>query len=421
MNYIFLFLALLPIPLFYLIYLRYFTYKIAYSKHLEYFLAGIFFALLLVFLSPYLKEIFRFSNIYMIAFVNAALLEKICAFIAIVFLQKFFVKFTVIEGTVTAMFFGLGFSAVENIFYSLTFGSSIMMARLLFSVPLHLTTLGIMGYYLSLRKQCRDKIYIYTYYFKALFFSISLHGIFDYTLLSGGKLVYLSAPMLIMMVVFLEVLLAKSQTIMSFDVLKGMKVRFEDWLTVNRQSRFERWIMQSMGLPGVNSDPFFFWRPGFIRFFGVVILIVLAIIGLSFRSEIITILNLNLNNQEQIVLFGVFPASISLIMVLVGAINPGFFKNSELKMPVISDVEIETEYGIEETFITYDISSANCFLRTSEPFGLKKEVKFRFSNKSFSSKELIGVVVWENHVDRLEPFGTIISIKKRDFTRRKIF
>ena len=276
-----------------------------------------------------------------------------------------------------------------------------------------------MGYYLSMGKQCRDNIFVYSYYLKALLFPVILHGMFDYILLQGGRFSYLSSPMLIFLVLFLETLLAKSQTMMAFDVLRGMKVRFEDWLTINRQSRYERWIMRSMGLPGVSSEPFFFWRPGFIRFLLVIGFIAFSLTALSFRQEFIELLSLTISNNEQIILLGVFPASLALIVILVGAINPEFFRNSEIKMPIISDVEIETDYGIEETFISYDISSANCFLRTSEPLGMRKEVTFRFSLKGFVSDELTGYVVWENHIDRMEPFGTIIGIKNRN--RKFIF
>src|SRR4030042_1609120 len=85
-------IALIPVPAFYLIYYRYFTFKPEYIKHIE------------------------------------------------------------------AFFSGIGFSAVENVSYALNFGYSIIVIRIIFSVPLHLTTNGIMGYFLGMRKMSDTRI-----------------------------------------------------------------------------------------------------------------------------------------------------------------------------------------------------------------------------------------------------------------------
>ena len=73
-----------------------------------------------------------------------------------------------------------------------------------------------------------------------------------------------------MMVIILEFMLSRSQTISPQQVIQAMNFRFEDWMTMDQQPRYERWILQSMGTPGSQQVHLFLWRPGIIRFIMVI-------------------------------------------------------------------------------------------------------------------------------------------------------
>ena len=401
-------ISLLPVPVFYLIYYRYFMFRPEYLKHLESFLSGIAFAFAMVLVSPYLFSFINFTDPLAVGLLKAALPEKIGACLILIFIYRYYPNFSIMEAVISASIFGLGFSAVENLFYSLTFGYNVIILRVLFSVPMHLTTCGMMGYYLGQRTMSETGIFKTIFLFKALLLSIIFHGIFDTILLQGGYISYAAPPLLITMVVVLEIMMAKSQTIPPFNIIKAMKLRFEDWLLLERQPRFERWILQSMGTRKTDQVHFFLWRPGFIRFFIVLLLLVVAIFCLANREEIVSRMDITFRRVDQIILFGNFPVSISVIIILVGAVNPVFFTNSVIRIPVISDLVIMDQSDFEETLVTYDISSVNCFIRTAEPFGMGSLQKFRFECSTFSSDELTGEVVWENHTNPRISTGTII-------------
>ncbi|MCP4138576.1 MAG: cyclic nucleotide-binding domain-containing protein [bacterium] len=415
-------ISLIPIPLFYLIYFRYFTFKAEYAKHLQSFLSGVALAIFLSLIAQLIDLKIVFEGALSTAFLKAALVEKVGAFIVIYFIQRKYANFNIMEATASGMLVGIGFSSVENVFYAAQGGSSILIVRILFSVPLHLTTCGMMGYYLGMMKQCETGMFKFHFALKAAFFPILLHGTFDTILITGGTVAYLASPMLILMVVVLEFLFARSQTIIPWNILKAMKLRFEDWLLIDRQPRYERWILRSMGT--VNSNPvhLFLWRPGIIRFFLVILFMGIALVGMAYQKDIIGFLKLaNLKPAEQVVFLGVFPSSISVIIILVGAINPDFFRKSEIRIPIITDVEVYREQNPEETLVTYDITSTSCFLRTSEGIGIGREVQMVFECSRFASKEIRGVVVWENHVNRQEAIGTVVKLVEPPFSFSRFF
>lgn len=403
-------IALLPVPVFYAIYYRYFMFRPEYLKHLEAFLSGIAFAFALILTSPLLFSLIPFTDPLAVGFLKAALPEKIGACLILLLIHRYYPNFSVMESIISAAALGIGFSAVENLFYSFTFGYNVIILRILFSVPMHLTTCGILGYYLGQRTMSETPLFRIIFVVKGLALSMLLHGIFDSILLTGGYVSYAAPPILIMMVVILEIMMAKAQTIPPINIVSAMKLRFEDWLSMERQPRFERWILQSMGTRQTDTVHFFLWRPGFIRFFIVIFMLGLGMYCLANREEIVTRLDISLRTVDQIILFGNFPVSISLIIIVVGAVNPVFFTNSIIRIPVISDLVVIDESGFEETMVTYDITSANCFVRTSDPFGLGTTQRFAFEFSNITSQEMTGEVVWENHTNPRIAAGSIIRL-----------
>lgn len=196
-------IALIPVPVFYLIYFRYFTFKPEYLKHVEALFSGIAFALVVLLASQYLSPHFTIDNPLFSGFVKAATIEKIGAFCIIILLQYYYPNFSIMESILSSMMFGIGFSAVENVSYAMNFGMSIIAVRILFSVPLHMTTCGIMGYYLGLRKMSETRTNNVYYSLMSLVIPIALHGAFDTFILTGGYISYLTSPLLIFLVIIL--------------------------------------------------------------------------------------------------------------------------------------------------------------------------------------------------------------------------
>lgn len=409
--------ALVPVTVFYAIYSRYFLFRPELIKHIEAFLGGIFLALLILVAPNFVPLHLNVQHPVLIALLKAALPEKFGALLLIIILQRHYPNFSIMEGTISAMIFGIGFAIVENFAYAVNFGISVIIIRLIFSVPLHMTTCGMMGYYLSLRKSSSTKLARSGSVLKALLLPLIIHWGFDAILLIRYPASLFAAPLLILTVLALEFMLARAQIIAPLDILKAMMLRLEDWLTIDRQPKYERWIMQSMGLPGSTPLSIFAWRPGLYRLAAVVILIACALVGVAFRNDICEFLNLTISRDEQFILLGMYPSTIAVILILVGAINPNFMKSGKIKIPVIADADVYRNGAFYESLVTYDFSLSSCFLRTSEPYGVGDEFEIEIQFKKWRSPRLSAKVVWENHSMMGEdyPVGSVAEIETSDF------
>lgn len=401
-------LSFIPVIIFLLIYNRYFLSSGSVTKYITSLLTGICYALFLLLSGGIIADMMYIVNPLVRGFIMAGLLEKAGAVIAIYVLLRRFPEFTISEGIITAMFFGLGFSCIENFFYALDMNSSIIYIRMIFSVPLHITTCGIAGCYLGIAKLSWSPAKRFRFRLKSILIPLIFHGMFDAALMKGEVYSYIAAPILIASVVYLEVILARSQSFFSEKKMKVMGINFEEWRLKDRQPRYDRWVKRYTGILKSSPVPFFNWNPGIIKFIVVIAMIILAGTGMNIYRELSGLYSLVLAREEAVAVFVLFPLCISLVLIISGAVNPMFFVKSLLSLPIISDVEIIKNGTVEEYLGTNDISTGNCFLQTTEPLGLGKEINLRFKLGDLESGIMSGKVMWENHVIRHEAFGSII-------------
>ncbi len=93
-----------------------------------------------------------------------------------------------LDGIVYSVMSALGFASVENVMYLLRGMRNFVytgISRGIFAVPAHMLFGITMGYYLSLSKFADDEAKQNTYFRKSLYVPALLHGIYDFTLISG--------------------------------------------------------------------------------------------------------------------------------------------------------------------------------------------------------------------------------------------
>lgn len=405
-------LAILPVIIFYLIYSRYFFYKPELLKHIEAFMYGVSIAIVLMLAAPYILEFLPFNSSYLVAFLNAAFFEKVLTLIAIVLIFKNFPNFTISEAVLSSIMVALGFSTVENIFYSSKFGESVILVRMLFTVPLHISTTGMIGYYLGIRQLTNSSIARKVLLLKAFLIPIVFHGVFDLLLLSSNMYSFIAVPLLLIFIGILEIMLTYGETIPGKAILDALNIDYTIHQSIEKQQKYERWIQRSF-LTDSFLPNFLHWRPGFVRISAVFIFMILAVVGMAYRIDISGYLHLNLSTIESVMIFGVFPISISIILIIVDAVNPDFFTESEIKIPVINDVFLYDE-EIDEYFVTYSVSHDVIFLKTYEPLGLNRNLKFGVEIPGFKNILFYGTVKWENHSIPNLPYGSVLFFNNRN-------
>lgn len=103
------------------------------------------------------------------------------------------------DGIIYCAFAALGFAAVENVMYLISYFQdvpSVALYRAIFSVPGHMLFAVTMGYYLALSKYAQSPGMSQNYYSKSLLYPVLLHGTFN-TILS------LNIPILLVFVPFI--------------------------------------------------------------------------------------------------------------------------------------------------------------------------------------------------------------------------
>ena len=239
---------------------------------------------------------------------------------------------------------------------------------------------------------------------------VLFHGVFDASLFNQGSRIFFTGPLVILLVVVLELVISRAKLIPGKQSLAGQNLRLEDWFLKYHQPRFERWILNSMGTPADIRVPLFrmhksklLWIISLLLFFG-------AWAALPFSRVITSAMGFDLGSSFSILLTTVYPVSVGASMVIVGIVNPDFFRFNAVRIPIIVDAVIRNEGG-EENIISFDITPANCFLRSFEPLG-SSEIDLYFEMKKFRSPVIKARPIWENHgsMTTEEPTGTIVAL-----------
>ncbi len=406
-------LAILPIPVIYLFYHRYFVVKPSHLYHLEYFLYGVLLALFLLLISPYIIRYLPFESNISMGFLGAAMIEKAGAFVLIALLMYRSPPIIMaLNLVISAMLLGLGFATVENVMYALAVREPVIIVRLLSSVPLHVLTCGIIGYGLALARLSRTAVRRAWYGLLALALSFLCHGLYDTLLITGGTGTYWIAPLLILLAVAVEYLLARSQTLPLLDGLRKHGMFLEDWVTVQREPQYERWILRSMGSRIREYVPLFRLRLGAFRTGVIILIVVCSFIALLGRDVIIDVLSDRLNMQETVMLFTLLPVLYSLNLLAVGVINPKYFQSGIIKIPVIIDVDISAGGSLVKT-ITYHVTGGNCYLKTVDSLVPGSPLELVFTCQRFSSPPVPGIVLWDSHDEHNQHSGTLVRFGRR--------
>ncbi|MCB1157263.1 MAG: PrsW family intramembrane metalloprotease [Leptospiraceae bacterium] len=321
----------------------YFLYKRNQSSYkffffIDSFLYGIIFAsCLLLFnslIEPYINLSFRY-----IGFFQAALPEKLCAYIYLyIFIKKKDIR-DIPALINVAIFFASGFAFLENIIYAYAISSSVIFMRLFSSVIVHIATCSLIAYFMGQYHLHSFKAERILYLLLAFFIPFFFHAAYDTLLISGGNSTYLIALELAGLIVLIEYTIAHSHYFPSRDELLQKKIFFDDWKILQKQPQYERWILKSMKKRNEDFTPLFRFHMSHARWLLFLITLFTSISAATFQNEVTSSLGLHLSREELITLLILYPALVCLQLFLNGSINPEYFRYSRISIPVMSEVQ----------------------------------------------------------------------------------
>ena len=223
-NSMLIFIAIIPIT----ILLKYVFEKDKIEKEpfpllIKLFLAGIFSAALVLFLTKSLNLILPIHNGVYISFIEVGFLEEISKWICVYLItwknKEVDYKF---DAIVYCIFVSLGFALIENIGYSITYGITTCLLRAIISVPGHAFFAIYMGYYLGIAKMAYtnyENSTGSTYTMYSILVPTFLHGIYNYCLLgeNDGFYIFFIIFVISLYILSFKTVNTSSNTDMAFD------------------------------------------------------------------------------------------------------------------------------------------------------------------------------------------------------------
>lgn len=381
------------------------------GRSIDSLLYGVISAAVLVIINPFFDGIFPKGNDVMRAFFHAAFVEKLTAFaILYLFTKKNSSDLQITSVVTTGIFFAMGFSALENIFYAYEVQKVEIILRFFSSVPLHVTTCAIMGYFLGLHFLNSSKIERQKNLYYAIVIPIFFHFLYDVCLLKGREFTFIIGPELVILVSIQEYLIAKSTSFPGMKELVTKRIKFEDWQVIHRQVEYDRWILKSMGKRNVEVVPFYAFSLTSKRKVMMTIFTGFALLFIVLKWILNVPIQLDLKVEEQITLLIIYPIVASFNLLLAGSINREYFKNSIFSLPVVAETSLYMENQEHELNGT-DISLYGCFIKTLEALPIGYDVEFIYNYSEKFSPRIRAYVIWDNHENLLEPIGTLFRVE----------
>ncbi len=395
--------AILPVLFFYFIYRDYFVFRHDWVLQTDALFRGILAAslLLIIFGAATLIPL----SWHIPAFLEAALPEKSAVFISIILLAPRVRSLS--EACATGSVTGLGFALVENLVYLSVHPAAVISARLLTAVPLHMSTCGLMGFYVWQMRQ-RHGLERYAAFICALPLTTAAHAFFDYYLVSGrpfGAGLAVLFPLLVM----LDLHLAYARSIPSPGILQSMGIDLAQWLILKRQAAYERWILRSIASDRAEYPPIFRFQINAKR-------ILLGIIFISLPLAHGMVLPELFSDMERRAFFITFPGLLFATLLISGLFNPAYFRSGMLRIPMTMQVWLE---GGGDPAACYDVSQTGTFLKTALPLKIGETLRLSFSRGRIVSPVVEARVVWDNHRNLRQEFGSVVVFREttRDFRR----
>jgi RsiW-degrading membrane proteinase PrsW (M82 family) len=129
-------------------------------------------------------EVPNIARLFIVTTLVIGLVEEMAKFVAVRLAVYDHAEFNeVVDGIIYAVAAGLGFAAVENLFYSARFGITVGLFRAFITDLAHASFSGIVGYHLGLAKFYKGSTTLLLG--RGLVIAIGLHGLYDFLIIAG--------------------------------------------------------------------------------------------------------------------------------------------------------------------------------------------------------------------------------------------
>ncbi|WP_039948808.1 PrsW family glutamic-type intramembrane protease [Leptospira fainei] len=330
-------------------------------------------------------------------FVGALPEESSKALIALWYFRRVGRTLSLADGLYFGLTVGASFGCIENIFYSFTLEFWPSLLRAGTSLPLHAFSGGILGFFLLRNYQTRKAALSNFETWVAFLGVILLHGIYN-RLVADGENGILFIPILLgLSFIALEFLVVQAQVTLPFEVMQTEDLFLDDYSMIQKYSRYDSWLRKTQTGEAITEIPLFRSLSAG-RTLVAIFLFGMPVFCLNFyffSPQLIPHYLVSIDFQQFIALFMEYPTWLGILFLLRGFLNPSFFQERILKVPLFLSVTLGT-HEEEEPTLAYSLSIRGFYSPvTMEPIlGRETKASFYIAGKSFVG--IRAVPVWKN-------------------------
>lgn len=301
------------------------------------------------------------------------------------------------DGLYFGLTLGASFGCIENVFYSFKLDFWQGLLRSGTSLPLHTFSGGILGFFILKFLQSRKGNLSGLDLISAFSFLTILHGFYNFLLIQGGLGTVYIPLILGLSFLTLELLVVQAEVTLPFELLQAEDLYVDDYSMIRKFSRYDSWLRAAQSKENIKEIPLL-RDLSTIRSFISVILFGVPIFCLNFYlfvPEWIPYYLANISSLEFITLFMEYPAWLGFLFLLRGMINPSFFRERILKIPLFLSVNLGPQ-GDEEPSLAYSLSRKGFYSPVIREPELNRETTVSFYIAGRNFEKIPVVPVWKN-------------------------
>lgn len=330
------------------------------------------------------------------AFVQSALVEEFAKLLGIyLFFRKNQDEFTVSDGIFYGLMLGGGFGLIENFLYFINTGLWSQVLRSITALPIHMMNGGLIGAYLMMFLFHKNPIFKWGKLCFGFFICVAVHGLYNLSFFQEIDLLLILPICILSLFFLLELTIAKSRILVPGYILKLMNMSMEEYEILSRHNRHEGWIQnvqKHISTSGIKLLQYPTLRHSVLTIF-FLIPGILSVYLLFDSPDWISKKFPELAIQDYFALFVMYPMILSVMFFFAGIINPYFFRDRMLEVPLFSSVDLHTS-DIEENSAIFHIQANMFYLPTSQMYQKNLKVKFDLWIGLHCFVGLTGTILW---------------------------
>jgi protease PrsW len=240
-----------------------------------------------------------------------------------------------------------------------------------------------------------------------------IHGFYNFGVFHSGNMLYILPIVLVSGFIILEYEIMISRNTLPKEVMDIIGIKWDDYKIVHRFKQYLDWM-------DVDQEKFTFrevsilQKPTTLVIVSSSLFLILGISTLSYliiSPEMITKTFQGIQFPEYMSIFVFYPFFISIVLGFSGTLNPEYFRNKIIRVPVFISLHIRSK-DYEETTVVFYISRKGFYIPILNPSLIGDEVTMEFWIAGRVIQNVKGKVFWRDMGEEGNGGGVLVRFSE---------